>query len=216
VSETNTGISKETTTDSHGTYELPNLQAGNYQVAVIASGFDKYVRANIPLDPRASVPAPTTANVDPLDPTDNYLVNFPQPITADLYDIRVDQKLSDKQSIFGRFSWKNQPSSFAHALGTNTGSRDVDLAARSLAISHNYSIKANLLNELRFGYLQQTKNYTYPKFPNGAQLISSLGLQASGPFLMVPPSQILISTVRQVLPVLLARVRSGCPNISFR
>lgn len=44
-------------------------------------------------------PAPTTLNPDPLDPTNNYLVNIPQPITTDLYDIRIDQKLSDKQSI---------------------------------------------------------------------------------------------------------------------
>ncbi|MGI8960025.1 MAG: carboxypeptidase regulatory-like domain-containing protein [Bryobacteraceae bacterium] len=127
-------------------------------------------------------PSPTTLNADPLDPTDNYLVNIPQPITTDLYDIRLDQKLSEKQSIFGRFSWKNQPSSFAQDLGTKTGSEDVDLAARSVAISHNYSIKANLLNEFRFGYLQQRTNYTYPKFPKGAQLISSLGLQGLGPF----------------------------------
>ena len=127
-------------------------------------------------------PSPTNPNADPLDPTDNYLVNLAQPITTDLYDIRIDQTLSSKQSLYGRFSWKNQSSSLPQDLGTKTGSEDVSLSPRSVAISYNYSIHPNLLNELRFGYLSQATDYTYPKFPNGAQLISDLGLQGLGPF----------------------------------
>lgn len=133
-------------------------------------------------------PAPTTASTGPLDPTSNYLVNLPQPVTTDLYDIRIDQKLTSKQSIFGRFSWKNQSSSVPQELGTKTGPTDTTLSPRSIAISHNYSIKPNLLNELRVGWLTQTSNYSYPKFPNGAQLISDLGLTGLGPF---PPGSAL-------------------------
>src|SRR3984893_3521800 len=51
VSATNTatGISKETTTDSAGLYTLPNLQAGNYEVKVTATGFATAVQPNLSL-----------------------------------------------------------------------------------------------------------------------------------------------------------------------
>src|SRR3984893_7583559 len=51
VSATNTatGISKEATTDSAGLYTLPNLQAGNYEVKVTATGFATAVQPNLTL-----------------------------------------------------------------------------------------------------------------------------------------------------------------------
>src|SRR3984893_9285032 len=51
VSATNTatGISKEATTDSAGLYTLPNLQAGNYEVKVTATGFATAVQPNLSL-----------------------------------------------------------------------------------------------------------------------------------------------------------------------
>src|SRR6202795_1706655 len=51
VSATNTatGISKEATTDSAGLYTLPNLQAGNYEVKVTATGFTTAVQPNLAL-----------------------------------------------------------------------------------------------------------------------------------------------------------------------
>jgi hypothetical protein len=127
-------------------------------------------------------PAPTVASAGPLDPTSNYLVNIPQPITTDLYDIRIDQKLTSKQSIFGRFSWKNQSASYPQDLGTKAGPEDQSVTPRSVAISHNYSIKPNLLNEFRFGWLTQATSTSYPQFPDGAKLISDLGLGGLGPF----------------------------------
>ncbi len=127
-------------------------------------------------------PAPTVPSAGPLDPTSNYLVNLAQPITTDLYDIRIDQKLTSKQSIFGRFSWKNQSASYPQDLGTKAGPEAQSITPRSIAISHNYSIKADLLNEFRFGWLTQATATSYPQFPNGAQLISDLGLTGLGPF----------------------------------
>lgn len=50
-----TNNSKSVSTDSSGSYELPNLQPGAYNVSVRAAGFKELVQENIPLDPRATV-----------------------------------------------------------------------------------------------------------------------------------------------------------------
>lgn len=50
-----TNTAKSVTTDSSGSYELPNLLPGAYNVAVRAAGFEELVQQNIPLDPRATV-----------------------------------------------------------------------------------------------------------------------------------------------------------------
>jgi hypothetical protein len=49
ATNTATGISKEATTDSAGLYTLPNLQAGNYEVKVTATGFATAVQPNLSL-----------------------------------------------------------------------------------------------------------------------------------------------------------------------
>ena len=47
-------------------------------------------------------PATNVPNADPLDTSNNYRVNDPQPITTNLYDIRGDQVLTNSQSLFVR------------------------------------------------------------------------------------------------------------------
>ena len=49
-------------------------------------------------------------------------------------------------------------------------------------MSYNYTIRPHLLNEFRFGFNSQVTDNTYPEFPNGANVISNLGLQELGPF----------------------------------
>lgn len=124
-------------------------------------------------------PAPNQPNADPLSTINNYRVNAPQPITANLYDIRVDQNLTSKQSLFVRWSSKGFSSETPRPLGIE---QDTILNPKSIVVSHNYAIHPNLLNEFRFGYNMQTTDNTYPQFPDGAKLISELGLQQLGPF----------------------------------
>lgn len=85
----------------------------------------------------------------------NYVVNKPSDIQSRQYDIRGDHYLTSKQSLFGRFSWKNNTS-----LGPNDlliPTTDNFDRNRSLVISHNYTIKPTVLNEFRFG-LTQNRN----------------------------------------------------------
>lgn len=124
-------------------------------------------------------PAPNVPNADPLNTSNNFRLNAPQPITTNLYDIRGDQTLTSKQSLFVRWSWKKLTSETPRNMGIP---RDTILDPKAIVVSYNYTILPRLLNEFRFGYNQQTTAVTYPKFPDGSKVISDLGLQQLGPF----------------------------------
>jgi Carboxypeptidase regulatory-like domain/TonB dependent receptor len=73
------------------------------------------------------------------------------------FDIRVDNRFNDKDSIFGRFSYEDQPSfipsPFGNALdggGFQDGYQDDSY--RSVAISWSHIFSGNTINELRLGY----------------------------------------------------------------
>jgi hypothetical protein len=121
-------------------------------------------------------PAANTQGSGALNTTNNFSKNFAAPVTANLFDVRIDQNISKKQSIFGRISWKNLLAD--NALGLNLGPRSVSTQPREYVVSHNYAITPSLLNEARFGYTHQIKLTSYPQFPNGATLVTqTLGLQ---------------------------------------
>ncbi len=93
------------------------------------------------------------------------------PARTDGADIRIDQTINQKQSIYARFSRKNLTESFANPLLPN----DVDsIHNRSLLVSHTDSITPRLLNEFRFGF---TNALTQVNFPiSGASALQQLDL----------------------------------------
>jgi len=103
----------------------------------------------------------------------NYIVNRNTSYQDDQYDIRVDQYLTSKQSIFGRWTFKNitQESTNDLLIPSTTNPDDY----RLLVLAYNYTIKPNLLNELRFGFTRQNTGSTNSF--NGAAFSASLGLQ---------------------------------------
>jgi len=104
--------------------------------------------------------------------TGNYRINAANPITSKQYDIRIDHVLTGKQSLFGRFSWKNQdqtnPTAFALPADTSYNN------SRSLVVSHNYTLTPSLLNEFRFGISNNNSATTY-NF-DGKQITGTFGL----------------------------------------
>ena len=103
----------------------------------------------------------------------NYIVNRDTSYHSDQYDIRIDQYLGAKQSIFGRWTWKD-----ITALSTN----DLLIPSttnpdnyRLLVLAYNYTIRPNLLNELRFGFTREDTGSTNPF--DGKSFSASLGLQ---------------------------------------
>jgi len=86
----------------------------------------------------------------------NYVTNKAADISSKQFDVRGDHYLNSKQSVFARFSMKDQTQLSPNDLlqpTTNNARND-----RSLVASHNYSISPNVLNEFRFGYTNESPN----------------------------------------------------------
>ncbi len=93
------------------------------------------------------------------------------PSRTDGADIRVDQTINTKQSVYARFSRKNITSDYANPFLPN----DVDsIHNRSLLVSHTYTITPKLLNEFRYGFTNVTTSVNFPI--QGSVALSQLDL----------------------------------------
>ncbi len=110
----------------------------------------------------------------------NYVVNVPNPILSDQLDIRIDHTINTKQSIFGRWSYKN---------GRRINPAGLLLPAESdfehdnqIVLAHNYTITPSLINELRGGISRRQNDGAFPL--DGPDFMQKLGLnsQQLGPF----------------------------------
>lgn len=118
-------------------------------------------------------PLPNFGRTD-IQTTSNYRTAASAPITSYQWDARIDYTISDKQSIFGRISWKDQNSVSPQVLllPNDTGIND----SRSLTISHVASIKPNIVNEFRFGFAINDSRTIY-NF-DGPALTREIGLNS--------------------------------------
>ena len=81
------------------------------------------------------------------------------PSRTDGADLRVDQTIGAKNSLYARFSRKNISSSVANLFLPD----DVDsIHNRSLLVSDTYTITPRLLNEARFGFTNVTTSVNFP------------------------------------------------------
>lgn len=102
----------------------------------------------------------------------NYETFVATPASTDGADLRIDQSLGSKQSIYARFSRKNISQSFANPLLPN----DQDsIHNRSLLVSYNYTFTPRLLNEFRFGLTKVTTGVGFPI--QGSAALQQLDLQ---------------------------------------
>jgi hypothetical protein len=98
------------------------------------------------------------------------------------YDVRVDQYITSKNLLFGRWTWKNLPQQMLTGSGFGGQPETAQLLPattdnetdKNLIISDNYTITPNIVNEFRFGWsrLNITKSFPYV----GAQVVANLGL----------------------------------------
>jgi hypothetical protein len=92
-------------------------------------------------------------------PANNYLSNPVEPNDTNQIDVRIDHKISDSDSIFGRFSWANQtdtpPGAIPPPLNAASFSSGVFLQKpRNVVVSETHIFTPRLINELRLGYTQ--------------------------------------------------------------
>ncbi|HEV2395778.1 MAG TPA: TonB-dependent receptor [Candidatus Sulfotelmatobacter sp.] len=87
----------------------------------------------------------------------NYLVDPKKSLDQNNFDVRVDNRFSDRDNFFARFSYENQPiftpgpfTNYLDGGGFTAGNQDN--AYRSAAISELHTFTSTLLNEFRLGY----------------------------------------------------------------
>ncbi|MDR3750098.1 MAG: carboxypeptidase regulatory-like domain-containing protein [Terracidiphilus sp.] len=135
--------------------------------------------ANVPVSTTSAkllkylMPAPNYG--DPNSYTNNYQTNFSSPISANQGDVRLDEVISSRQSMFARFSYKNRqvitaPSAActytycAEAGSPLQGGYNTPEIDEGLTFAHNYVFSASLMNEFRGGFNAQhtseTQNYS--------------------------------------------------------
>src|SRR5229473_5707210 len=110
----------------------------------------------------------------------NHTLNVPNPILSDQFDIRIDQAINTKQSVFGRWTYKNGRTVNPSGLGLpaeNDFEHD-----NQIVLAHSYAITPNLVNELRGGLSRRQNGGTFPI--DGPAFMQQLGLnpQQLGPF----------------------------------
>jgi hypothetical protein len=110
----------------------------------------------------------------------NYRTNFAAPISSNQADLRIDQNLSSRQTVYARFTYKDRKVTTAPGTAWNTmGTTALGPFAQpetdtGLTVAYNFVIKPTLINEIRAGFnaMRSSLNFTM----NNAALISNLGL----------------------------------------
>ena len=143
----------------------------------------------VPISPIAAnvlkylFPLPNYGPVDSF--SNNYRVNFPSPISTNQGDVRIDQTISSKQTMFARFSYKNRQVTsapdtsctfnFCASAGSPLqGAYNIPEIDESLTFAYNYIFTPRLLNEFRGGFSEQhtSTNANY----STSQLLQQTGL----------------------------------------
>lgn len=103
----------------------------------------------------------------------NFRENRDAKIESDAFDVRVDHSFGSSQQVFGRFTQKLNPTLGPNNLSFGSDTRYND--NRQVVASHNWTLKANLLNEARFGWTYGATGNTFPF--DGRAFVKSLGLR---------------------------------------
>jgi hypothetical protein len=188
---------------------FPSTDMRNGNLCAYLNGTQIYQPNGTPVPCDAVPVSPLAANVMkylfPLPNTgapgafsNNYQVNFPAPISSNQADLRIDQKITSKQSIYARVTYKNrqvQSAPVGNCPGFCATSGSPSLGAFSqpeqdagLTIAYNYVIKPTLINELRAGFNGLHAETTFGLSTTG--ILDQLGLEI--------PSDVTLNTIATV------------------
>jgi len=87
----------------------------------------------------------------------NYLINPIKERQDNQFDVKVDHSLTSNNRFFTRYSFQKthriQPATLPHGdSGVTFGAGEGNIKAQSLAFNDTHTMRANLLNEFRFGW----------------------------------------------------------------
>jgi hypothetical protein len=125
-------------------------------------------------------PLPNTGSANSL--VNNYVTNFPTPISSNQGDFRLDRLLTSNQSIFARLTYKEKLGELAPTGSVFAGSTLQPEHDWAVTVAHNWVLTPTMVNEVRFGW---TGSHTGSSNSLPASVIASeLNLQTAGP---LPP-----------------------------
>lgn len=137
---------------------LPVCQPGPRTVACL-DPVARNVLSYIPLPNATGTILPNTPGV-----INNFAINDTSKFTRDIFAGRIDQKISENQQIFGRFSYEirrdAQPNYFNSAASNARTIRDT---FANFTLNHVYSLTSTVVNNFRYGYTRVRANQR----PNG-------------------------------------------------
>ena len=128
--------------------------------------------------PKCNVGA--SCDSDPTGAVNNLYVPGLDPTTAQRFDVRLDWTQSEKQRIFGRFSFDRLFNSTFNAFGNEW---DLNYAqnvtnGRNILLADDYTLNATTVLQLRYSFTRHYENQGGDPAQNGTD-ITSLGFPAS-------------------------------------
>lgn len=144
--------------------------------------------ASVPIDPVSAnfmkylLPLPNTGPVDSY--ANNYSENIATPISSNQFDVRVDQNITARQTLFGRITYKKRdvttaPNPYCPGFCETAGSPSTGPFSQpetdlGLTFAYNFVIRQNLLNEARGGWSHYHLSTTLNV--NSAQILDQIGI----------------------------------------
>lgn len=127
--------------------------------------------------PKCNVPSPSTCDQSPDGAVNNLYVPGTDPTTWHKFDARLDWNQSDKQHIFGRFSFDNLYNALVNAFND---AWDPFYAqnithGRNILLADDYTINASTALQLRYSFTRHFENQTGDPAQNSVDSLSSLG-----------------------------------------
>ncbi len=130
--------------------------------------------------PKCNRPSPTTCDQATNGAVDNLYLPGEDPTTAQRFDIRSDYVISDKQRLFGRFSFDRLFTSGFNAFNNDYNpfyAQNVT-NGRNVLIGDDYTFNATTVLQLRYSFTRHFENQSGNPQQNGTSL-TALGFPAS-------------------------------------
>ena len=123
------------------------------------------------------MPAPTQPGLN-----DNFNINRNSFTNVNQFDIRIDENISSKDSIFGRYSWSRSPSFIpgpftGYADGGGFGDGDQHVDTQGAALSYTHSFTPTLVNEARIGFNREHTSRVQPNGNDTSNIPAKFGIQ---------------------------------------
>lgn len=89
----------------------------------------------------------------------NYVYGGTSPLHKNLYDIRIDENLSSKHTIFARYTAEKHTNTTPDYFGTGASSgRTIADTFHNFVFGDDYTLTSSLVNDLRLGYARARAN----------------------------------------------------------